>query len=994
MAYFLTGAMLCLNSAPTASDNSTNIAGASRVTVNSWLERMNGDFLIDGNTAFVYRKTGWTSGTRFPVPQGIFREEPILFDFHRSEPAKITGVEIFSRSAICFAVDVYDGKQWKEVARNAQKPGYNQPTPPSRIDFAESDAFSVRVRLLGYACPPDTETSEHYLLGEVKIYGRLRGVDLSKGLQIQFGSADSRIINERAQVNAPLQINWISMPEGVTRQNFAGQVTLSRRFGSTPLKTLNLDDLSESNRQLSWGTLPPGAYTVRVTLWHKETGSVIAREETLVGVASEKWARGDIAPLAPPKEVNFPPLGLNAAGKPPLKFVRCADVNGLDDVRERLDQDYYFKEVRDAGAVADIFLPWSMIEPLPGIYDFDIVDGWFAAASKWGVRLRLNLNPPLSGYLPSWLEGHQIVEQYKDGTTRDVLMGSIYSPLLQTHARQLFDLLMKRYGKHPAAALWVLNVNGEYLWRIHADRYEDASPWAVKAFQQAMQKKYGTIENLNRSWNSNYKSFEAIQAPVRGRNPSWTNFCDFMLEGTTAFYEPIAARARELLGPDAILLMTAGHLTSEPFVNFAKKYNLWQSNHSQENPQFISWGALWRSHGIIPFGEPGFVNVELLDVNRTFFINAVCGVPVSTFRQYGWPNNTSWLAFKNQQLLGDKLVNATAMRLPVAWAGTFESGLLNGSNTFSVGGVWNPVGCYNDALLKMGAVTDFYDGHNPAVLEKAKVVVELGSTIFRASTVQALSEYVNKGGHLVLFPPLTGSDGRRDWEHPSQPGDVLFNYWKIESKFSPQFPYDSKTVEVSAVENKNWLSNMGTFSMNGQWKLPTTIHNATTLATTTDRKPAIIEWPQGSGVVTHLSGHLPDRRAYGNGRRNSGGTGWNISYNSPETEQFLKQLFLRDGITLPFQLSSDLSTIWACGFSDEGKRYILLYNSDETHTAQVRLDHFEPSYFPITSYNITIHSLRTELQSSTLSANQPLSSAITTSVGPYSLVLVEMIPHL
>ncbi|PTX99313.1 hypothetical protein DB345_02745 [Spartobacteria bacterium LR76] len=973
---------LCTSSLRCADAPAGNIAPAAEVTVSSWLETMTGDHLVNGNRSFIWRKDGWRSGTRFPAPAGVFRQEPITFDFHRSLPAEIEGVGVFGRSPLLFAVDVWDQGSWREVATNASA----QPAgPPSQIlRFAPVPAHSVRVRLLGHAVQKD---AEHYILGEIEIYGTLRGKNLAAGLEVDMGTPAERTFPQGQRVTLPLRLSWRSLPAGFSPQDFSAQVTVGKRYGDRAMKVLQ-SDVSSAPSLIDLGPLAPGAYRVELQLRVKTSGAVIRRETTTVGVIDPRWEKGETTPQLADASHYTSPLGIDASARMPRAWLRGADVNGLDSIHDIPDIDYYLQAVRDSGAVAEIFLPWGSLEPLPGVFDFDLADRWFTAAAKYGLRLRVNLNPPLAGNLPAWLEADVLHEQFLDGRNEPVQMASLFSPTVRQHAPRLWRLLMTRYGQHPAAGLWVLNINGEYLWRIHANRYEDASPWALRAYRKDLATRYSSIENLNAAWHRHYAAFEDIPLPERGANLGWTTFCDFMLRETTAFYEPIAASAREILGDKAILLTTAGHLAAEPFVSFARKYQIWQSNHSQENPQFLGWASLWRSHGVTCFGEPGFVNVEMLDVNRTFFLSAVGGLVHYTYRQYNWPNPSAWVAFGNQQKLGDKLVNATPMRSDFVLAGMFETGLVAGSNTFSVGSVWIPVGSFYDACLKIGALPDFYDGHNPSILQSTRAVVELGSVIFPDAAITDLSRYVADGGRLILFPQLTGTAPRRVWTAPDDTRrDVLLE------KIAPSFANAHVSARTQVRAPGGWLAGLPALTSTGAWlpdgKLPDA---ATVLASTSSGTPAILQWPCGQGTVTAFPFGLPDRIVPGNDRRGPGGTGWNHTFTNPETIEFIKLLMKDIGIRLPFTIASDQKDTWSCGFENGPIRYILLYNNHETLPATVSIGSLDPARFPATTYRASLHHLAVALQEETLPEQDTDRLQIKATVPPYGLCLVELTP--
>ena len=987
------GLHICLTAKAGVPQPTEDIALQSNVSAESWWLNRTPKDLIDGNPRLIWAKSGWYSGTRFPTNAGIFQIVPIYFDFHRSEPSTVSGVELVPNMSIAFAVDLFDGQEWRQVAQNGE-PGADRPIAPAKVTFATTPGYSVRVRLLGYMGPVNPDHFPNwYKVGEIKISGSSSGSDLANGLQIDAGTDSQRVASVGEPLRLPIKVSWQSLPQGVEPGDFEIEATLGRRYGNRTLQT-RVAAVSPAPQTVAFDNPAPGAYMVRLAVRHKKTGATLFRTETTLGVVNPAWADAKIEPLPCTSASFSAPLGLTAAHQP-QKWVRCVDVNGVDSILDVPCIDYYLGVAAKTGAVAEIFLPWASLEPLPGVYDFDLADQWFNAAARLGVRLRINTNPPYSGFLPKWLAGHQILQQQADGTTVEVESPTIFSPLVREHATRLFELLMKRYGSHPSAAMWVINLNGEFPWKLDETRYEDVSPWAISAFRSYLGKSYGSIDQLNKEWKTHFASFGEIGAPFRKESPEWTHFCAFMIEGVIGFYEPIAANARKLLGNDAIVLLTGGYLTKEPFVSFAKRYSLWLSSHSQENPQFISWASLWRSHNVVLFGEPGLVNIDMIDVNRAFFINTICSGVLYTYRQYDWPNLNSWSAFVNQQTIGDKLVKAEPMRLPVALAGMFSNGVAMVKKSVSIGGVWYPVGCFNDAFLKAGVMADFYDGENPEMLQGKKAVLELGSSFFSKGAIGDLNSYVRSGGTLLLFPPLESDCGRRLYEQPQDKnGDVLLKALGNTADLTRIAPNDTNTAIATGTSgSSSWLDGFQAGSFSGYWTFQGALPPESRIdLTADDGTPAVVQWPCGKGSVIHFSGELPDRRIYGNGKSGVGGTGWNLTYKSPETQNLIARLTKHLGLSMPYEFRSDAPDTWACGFTEGTTRYILFYNNEAVRPTQVTVEKLSKQYFPANSYQLSVYSLRTELKTETRDSQLRDSFSANISMEPYGLCLLELKP--
>jgi hypothetical protein len=897
-----------------------NIAPWSRVTAHSWLENMTPDMLVDGDTRFVYRQTGWRSGTRFAAPSGYWKEEPLIFDFGRTERSMIEGVEVFSRTPVQYAVDVSDGGKWLQVAENQVDGKW-----PQRISFAKTEAHSVRVRLLRHEGKWDTE---HYLLGEVRIFGRLRGENLVEQKGETLKPSGVWIVEEKT----PLQAGLNPVP---SKRPLVVSARLTRPYDDQLVEAKEAS--AGAGARLNFGVQPAGVYRVELVLRDASSGAVVERKSVDAGVRNPGWAHGEVAAFV--EDVDK----FKDRNPQPNAFFRSADINGLDSYHELTDLDFFVQAVAKAGAVAEFHLNWRSLEPLPGVYDFSFSDRIFKAAASRGVYFKFMLNPPLTGYVPEFLKDHRMETQYRDGHREVIDMVSLASPLVQEHAQKLFTVLFKRYGQHPAALMWVLNVNGEYLWRIQNPKYEDASEWSLAAYRRFLEARYGTVDALNRKWDARLASFQDVERPSFGANVPWADFCDFMMNMTADFYRPIAESARRLTHPGTILLFTAGHQAAEPIIGLARDYDIWQSNHSQENPHFIGWAEIWRSLGVTRFGEPGFVNIEPLDVNRAFFNNAVGGARMYTYRQYNWPNDAAWSSFSKQQAMGDLLRDAEPMRVPLTLVSTYESGLVGAANSFAVGGTWTPTGAFYDALLKRGAIAAYYDGHNARALEDSRVIVDLGSQAWTDVSLDALASAVKKGAQLKVLP---SSAGRRFlWGETNTGKDVLLEKFKVRQESSEKALIDGSSGLLSLAQ----------------------------------------------GSVEVLGKHPPYGVLFGNNRRDAEGTGWNIQHTSPELLALLDRWVTDAEGAWPFKFESDATHTWVCGFVGiGGRRFVLVYNNESRRAVTVTVSLFSEKWFPANTYRVVRHTLT---GSSPLGMIQARGGDVNAEVPPYELVLLELTPE-
>lgn len=157
---------------------------------------------------------------------------------------------------------------------------------------------------------------------------------------------------------------------------------------------------------------------------------------------------------------------------------------------------------------------WAMLEPREGEYDFGWLDRVIEELHAGGVRVDLataTASPPpwfsraYPDSLPMTAEGIRL-----SPGSRQAYCPS--SPVYRAAAGRLVRALAERYGDHPSLALW--HINNEY--GCHVSRcYCDES---ASAFRRWLQRRYSTIDELNRVWGTafwsqRYTNFDEVLPP-------------------------------------------------------------------------------------------------------------------------------------------------------------------------------------------------------------------------------------------------------------------------------------------------------------------------------------------------------------------------------------------------------------------------------------------------------------------------------------------------
>lgn len=201
---------------------------------------------------------------------------------------------------------------------------------------------------------------------------------------------------------------------------------------------------------------------------------------------------------------------------------------GCDYNPEQWDAAVWREDVdlmREAGVnlVAINIFGWSQINPRKGEWDFAGLDAVVELLDAAGIGINLGT---ATASTPAWLTRRhpEILPVADDGTTRFPGGRQAWcpsSPVYRRYALALVEAVAERYGAHPAVRLW--HVSNE-LGCHNALCYCDVS---AAAFRHWLQRRYGSLEALNRAWGTSfwsqrYSDWQEILPPLRTlstRNP-------------------------------------------------------------------------------------------------------------------------------------------------------------------------------------------------------------------------------------------------------------------------------------------------------------------------------------------------------------------------------------------------------------------------------------------------------------------------------------------
>ena len=183
------------------------------------------------------------------------------------------------------------------------------------------------------------------------------------------------------------------------------------------------------------------------------------------------------------------------------------------DKPEVLEDDIILMKQAGVNVVTLGVFSWTSLEPEEGIYTFEWLDNIMDRLYENGIYVIL-ATP--SGARPPWM-AKKYPEVMRTGEDRvHMLYGGREnhcesSEVWRRKVREIDEKLAERYANHPALIMW--HLSNEMYGRCYCEK-------CATNFRIWLQKKYGTIEQLNKQywsafWSHKYTSFEEIEPPVK-----------------------------------------------------------------------------------------------------------------------------------------------------------------------------------------------------------------------------------------------------------------------------------------------------------------------------------------------------------------------------------------------------------------------------------------------------------------------------------------------
>lgn len=260
-------------------------------------------------------------------------------------------------------------------------------------------------------------------------------------------------------------------------------------------------------------------------------------------------------------------------------------------------------------------LCWDSYEPADGTYTFEWFDQVMDAFHEAGIQVFLDVSMrPAPQWVHKICPGCNIVD--KNGMSQPALrryMEDVADEEYQYYALRFARKIAGRYKDHPALI-------GFGLCNEQGDGPISYSHAAVSRFRQWLQKKYGTVENLNRAWNTRrwsrrLSSFADVELQEnelsKGAPEAWLDMKRFYGDGVLDFMKKLKDTVeKEAPG----IFHSSNHVAESDFLGFdyLKECKEWVDfpgfgfypNLDPEDENTLMTVLMYMQHRLAELGKP------------------------------------------------------------------------------------------------------------------------------------------------------------------------------------------------------------------------------------------------------------------------------------------------------------------------------------------------------------------------------------------------------
>lgn len=415
------------------------------------------------------------------------------------------------------------------------------------------------------------------------------------------------------------------------------------------------------------------------------------------------------------------------------------------------------------------YIPWNFHEKKEGEYDFSLLLDFLSLTRDRGFKIIVKPGP-------------FIYSEWKNAGIPDDLLSyhKLHPHFLKrtfSHFQKLFTEISEYLDpdKGNISAIQLDNSIDPY-YILH---YDDI----LRMFHDHVEKKYGTIQKLNRAWKTNYESFKEVLYFMKITKPliRYLDFVDFTYTYVETYITRLIGKLKKLEIVTPIIINTYSKHTIQPSWRFKDKVDILGTDihipgRVNEDKELHA-DYIFRLRAASDIGSPfltqfgtgvsyiNYENIEKIDPEN-YYINtlSVLSSGIKGWNYYMLVNRDNWYLspinetghIKKDIFFVIKRINNGLKELPIdKWERICELGIAYSPQLESIGkDIIN-------AFYKLGYDYRIYNLEDP-VFTPSVLFYRLGDTLPRHHA-KILKTYVEKGGKLILFTgyPLFGELGER-----------------------------------------------------------------------------------------------------------------------------------------------------------------------------------------------------------------------------------------
>ncbi|HEY3376224.1 MAG TPA: beta-galactosidase [Armatimonadota bacterium] len=632
-----------------------------------------------------------------------------------------------------------------------------------------------------------------------------------------------------------------------------------------------------------------GPYVATVSLFDPARNVLLARQRLLVGLRDARiFEQGIVEPLDQPGQPIMPfRARLQQMGTIWGTELSQAVLTSLN----RRPGEEAFATLKLAGCdMVDAFIDYSLVEPLPGVYNFNYFDHMVRMTKQYG--LGLNIAPwrwPARGLEQYWL--YDELTRQRDGSPMSAPMNSgttgafsFWGPQYQAHAFRAMEALIKRYNNSPSVWMWHPHPYG--MVDHDAIGVEDGSVWAKAAFAKFLQAKYATIEKLNTAYATQYADFAAVPMPIPlwqqqeklGKYAEMTRTLDTSpaAEDYFAFYNGDGpgrwriemmklVRKYDTKRGISGVYASSGVGAADEVLRAMQQYDGGTGDQDIDFVHYFRRFIGMRQYGLhgrfedhFPF-TPGRLDYFKPGVNYAEASNwdmfQACFIGADQFNYTfpTWEESPFWdIVFANPRAkrLLQEAARAEVTTRPVAVLHSYLSDTHEGKyvyNGMDVANWWLMNGL-SRTMIEPGLFFDPINTGGPlAQLDQMKVLIDDGSHLIPQAALDRLVRFVQEGGKLVLV----NSSGERLQGAATSTYPLLSALGYEDLKGIANVSYDD--AELGFYEKNGIFSETGSMPVHAYSVL--SAPKGGRVLGEINGKPGAVAWPVGKGEVVLLGGN-------------------------------------------------------------------------------------------------------------------------------------------